>query len=467
MSASTAPRRQAVTRQQRSVHLDSPNPAAKPPTPDGPTFRDLLIFEERLKQNAARLLRRKRKYQTTLALLCCAILFLGYHVAFLPKAYLPLHYAQLALLVVCSTTLFLFFASGMYAERIVAANRFVPQANRALRPFNMYLNTRPPPTKSWWRRALPFISSTSPTEAGPHAPRSPGNNASQTRLVRGPPSPTSSGDATPTVRRVPIPPIPPSSNPRGEIIFSNRVAPNFREGYERYRNAFERRRREKLEAARQESSPWRFTNWVTGGQQGQQRAGPDDQEKQQGTPTGGIPLSTPARSPRTGGGRSASPTAKARHQLCRERSDSAASSTSAASGASHHSAGPEAPPRSVSPRTRARELAAEADAAGAEGRDSRRSSISSSGSSAEGGARKKNKKKAAAVEGKKKKKAAAATGATEGGESDAATTPAEEGQAEPAADRGSWQSEQKSAFHDGSVATMSEGEEGWIQVARR
>jgi hypothetical protein len=34
------------------------------PTADTQTYRDLLIFEERLKQNAARLVKRKKKYQS-------------------------------------------------------------------------------------------------------------------------------------------------------------------------------------------------------------------------------------------------------------------------------------------------------------------------------------------------------------------------------------------------------------------
>ena len=34
-----------------------------PPVPNTAAFRDLLIFEERLKQNAARLKNRKHKYQ--------------------------------------------------------------------------------------------------------------------------------------------------------------------------------------------------------------------------------------------------------------------------------------------------------------------------------------------------------------------------------------------------------------------
>lgn len=234
---------------------ESPNPAAKAPTPDGATFRDLLIFEERLKQNAARLLRRKQKYQTMLALLSGAILFLSYHVLLVPKSYPPLHYAQLTLLVVCCTILFLFFASGMYAERIVAANRFVPQANRALRPFNMYLNTRPPSNAALWKRWIPLAGQQDSVSIQPIS----GN--SNSKLVRSSASdPSSPTGSTPTVRRVPIPPIPPSKNPRGEIIFSSRVSPGFREGYERYRNAFEKRRAEKLEAAAHEAS-WRIARW--------------------------------------------------------------------------------------------------------------------------------------------------------------------------------------------------------------
>jgi hypothetical protein len=53
-----------------------------------------------------------------------------------------------------------------------------------------------------------------------------------------------------SARRLHIPAIPPTSNPRGELIFSSKVTPHFREGYERYRAAFERRRKEKLEERR-------------------------------------------------------------------------------------------------------------------------------------------------------------------------------------------------------------------------
>ena len=57
-----------------------------------------------------------------------------------------------------------------------------------------------------------------------------------------------------------IPPIPPTSNPRGELIFSSRVSPHFKEGYERYRAAFERRRGEKIREERWRKS-WFFVRW--------------------------------------------------------------------------------------------------------------------------------------------------------------------------------------------------------------
>lgn len=63
-------------------------------------------------------------------------------------------------------------------------------------------------------------------------------------------------------RRMHIPAIPPTLNPRGELIFSLKVTAPFREGYERYRAAFERRRREKLDERRWRG--WRRWWWWSG-----------------------------------------------------------------------------------------------------------------------------------------------------------------------------------------------------------
>lgn len=93
------------------------------PAGDAQTYRDLLIFEERLKQNAARLMKRRTKYQTFLVLLCAAISSSAYYVFIRPAQWQPLHYLNVTVLLITATMLLLFFASGMYGERITAANK--------------------------------------------------------------------------------------------------------------------------------------------------------------------------------------------------------------------------------------------------------------------------------------------------------------------------------------------------------
>lgn len=172
----------------------------------------------------------------------------------------------------------------------------MPQTNRALRPFNIYLNTR---TRSRLATLAAFLrlATTAPipvpvTPLPSPAPRprrgssvssvaSVASNASVTtthsKLGKSPPSspvsrsmplPTPVGPAQP--RGVPLAPIPLSSNPRGEIIFSSRVSPVFREGYERYRGEWERRRNP---VARKPG----WYRWVFGG-----NPGASEKEKESG-----------------------------------------------------------------------------------------------------------------------------------------------------------------------------------------
>ncbi|KAI0717811.1 hypothetical protein C8T65DRAFT_827875 [Cerioporus squamosus] len=221
--------------------LPSPAGSFYPPN-DIATHRDLLLFEERLKMNAAALHRRKRRYQLFLlqlliisAFLLCEVVLqtnmLSYPYKWVLHQVLPDIYPEDAdvrvhpyfasgLLFVSVTTLVLFFASGMYSEKISYANRYVPHANRALRSFNMYLNMRQPPLRSklpfnpfafLFARPPPPTSPISPTS--PHSPR------------RRSPSPSPGGSRRSS--SVPIPPIPPASNPRGELIFSSRVDRGF------------------------------------------------------------------------------------------------------------------------------------------------------------------------------------------------------------------------------------------------
>lgn len=108
---------------------------------------------------------------------------------------------------------------------------YVPHANKALRSFNMYLNVRKPPLRS--KISLnPFTLLFS-------RPETLHESASRSLTRSSPSSPTDRGTS------VPIAPIPPAANPRGELIFSSRVDRSFRESYERYRAAFERKRQER------------------------------------------------------------------------------------------------------------------------------------------------------------------------------------------------------------------------------
>lgn len=124
-------------------------------------------------------------------------------------------------------------------------SRYVPHANRALRNLNMYLNVRQPPLRS----KLPFnpfsflFPRTSPTPSRSSSPTATPPVLTAHRRSPSPPRVSKRSSS------VPIAPIPPSSNPRGELIFSSRVDRSFRDSYERYRNAFERRREERERAA--------------------------------------------------------------------------------------------------------------------------------------------------------------------------------------------------------------------------
>jgi hypothetical protein len=114
----------------------------------------------------------------------------------------------------------------------VPHSSYVPHANRSLRSLNMHLNMRRAPRSMFSFLPLSFKSSSSSTP-----PTTIGRSASPKGKL---------GSSTPQV----IPPIPPTSNPRGELIFSSRVDRSFKEGYERYRSAFEKRREEKMKEQR-------------------------------------------------------------------------------------------------------------------------------------------------------------------------------------------------------------------------
>ncbi|WVF68096.1 hypothetical protein IAT40_002859 [Kwoniella sp. CBS 6097] len=204
------------------------------PPADTATYRDLLLFEERLKSNAEMLRKRRQRYNIFLWTFVASLFTMGYRLLVQPPTSLLKLRALQASVAVLFITLALFFASGMYQEKIRYAHSYINHSNKALRPLNMHLNMRRPKTAFF--SYIPFLASTKPVTSP-----QPFLGGTTNRKVSG----------TPNVMAT----IPPSSNPRGELIFSSRVDKAFREGYERYRAAFERRREEKArgEKAREES----------------------------------------------------------------------------------------------------------------------------------------------------------------------------------------------------------------------
>lgn len=116
----------------------------------------------------------------------------------------------------------------------------------------MYLNVRPPPLRAPWPFSL-FFPSRAPPEVHSPVP-------SPSQPTRGRTNDSSAVSGSPGRRGTTIPPIPPSTNPRGELIFTSRVDKHFKESYERYRAAFEKRRDERVMA--EASTTTKLWNWL-------------------------------------------------------------------------------------------------------------------------------------------------------------------------------------------------------------
>ncbi|GAN03815.1 conserved hypothetical protein [Mucor ambiguus] len=124
---------------------------ARPRTPNKnntATYRDLVIFEERLRGNRTRLLKRKRKYETLLVSLFASLAYFFYAVFIDPskvsvinRSVFMFHLLNTITLLSVAGGLVFFYRSGMYSEKIVFAQKFVPHCNIALSSFNLQFNT--------------------------------------------------------------------------------------------------------------------------------------------------------------------------------------------------------------------------------------------------------------------------------------------------------------------------------------
>ncbi|CAG8447300.1 16657_t:CDS:2 [Dentiscutata heterogama] len=118
----------------------NPATATHPSTPlpsNHQRYKDLLIFEERLKQNLHQLQRRSYKYEGSICLSLPVLLY----AVFVYKSDNPtFQFFSKLLLFVAIITLALFFMKNIYSEKVRVASRFVPQCNRVLRQYNMHFN---------------------------------------------------------------------------------------------------------------------------------------------------------------------------------------------------------------------------------------------------------------------------------------------------------------------------------------
>ncbi|KAF9968512.1 hypothetical protein BGZ70_003073 [Mortierella alpina] len=116
------------------------------------TYRDLLIFEERLKLNMIRLRKRQQKYEAFLGSLVAVIAYCAFVTFYRPSQAYAVQMLHKFFLLVSCTTMFLFFATGMYSEKLGYSSKFVPQCNRVLRIFNMHFNRDNRPELSFFRK---------------------------------------------------------------------------------------------------------------------------------------------------------------------------------------------------------------------------------------------------------------------------------------------------------------------------
>lgn len=104
----------------------------------GKIFRNLLILEESLRQQAIQQRTLRRKYLTFLMVLCSLIAAISHHLYFNEHLGTSRVVLQLILLALCMTLL-LYHLSGEYQKTIVLPRRFLSLTNKGLRQLNVRL----------------------------------------------------------------------------------------------------------------------------------------------------------------------------------------------------------------------------------------------------------------------------------------------------------------------------------------
>lgn len=113
-------------------------------------FSTLMIMEESLRRQYVELAVSRRRHVLFFFGLVIAAVYYSYAVFVAPSMYWVLNVVDRLLVFTCYITLGLFYLTGLYRRAFVVAPRFVSDANKGLRLFNVKL-VRVPPT---WGEAI-------------------------------------------------------------------------------------------------------------------------------------------------------------------------------------------------------------------------------------------------------------------------------------------------------------------------
>ncbi|KAI9202452.1 uncharacterized protein BJ171DRAFT_180452 [Polychytrium aggregatum] len=123
---------------------------------DERTFKDLAIFEERLRMNMERFNSSRRRWEAAFCMVILALFFFAY-MLWSDKTVDEEGRTRPNLLffggfIFFAGVLLWFIASGTYTEKVIKPAKYIVQANRALKPFNMELGRERPNELSFYSR---------------------------------------------------------------------------------------------------------------------------------------------------------------------------------------------------------------------------------------------------------------------------------------------------------------------------
>jgi Spo7-like protein len=103
------------------------------------TFRNLLIMEQSLRQQYVAMAVSRRKHVLFFSFLILSSLYFGYAMFINPSIYRLVNFFDQLMFMASIVILGLFYLTGLYTKAFVYSPRFIHNANKGLRPFNVKL----------------------------------------------------------------------------------------------------------------------------------------------------------------------------------------------------------------------------------------------------------------------------------------------------------------------------------------